>query len=99
MPTAAQAVKPEPPKSLVKLPSLSPYYVPNLLCSNRLCNQILTNPKTGIDKDTGEQVVYFHCDNCHYDAMLPLIHSNARVAPEGKLSLKGPEEGLLGHAR
>lgn len=91
--------KQEPVKPQAKLPSLSPYIVPNLLCSNRECNTILTNPKTGIDKETGEQVVYFNCPNCHYDAALSLTHSNAKVAPEGKLHLKGPSEGLLGHAR
>jgi hypothetical protein len=93
--------QPEVKQALVKpkLPSLSPYLVPNLLCSNRACNQILSNPKTGIDKDTGEQVVIFTCENCGYDALLSLTHSNAKVAPKGKVQLKGLEEGLLGHAR
>jgi hypothetical protein len=70
-----------------------------LLCSNRACNKILSTPKPGIDPKTGEQVLVYHCDNCHYDAALPLTHSNARVAPEGKIDVKGPDEGLLGHAR
>jgi len=92
--------KPAPPVNLTKLPSLSPYLVPNLLCSNRTCNQLLTNPKTGIDKDTGEQIVYFHCDNCHYDAMLSLAHSNAKCVKEGTIGLKSSlTEGLLGSAR
>jgi hypothetical protein len=93
------APKPEAPKQQPKLPSLSPYSVPNLLCSNRKCNKILSNPRTGIDKDTGEQVVIFTCEDCGYDALLSLVHSNAKVAPKGKVQLKGLEEGLLGHAR
>ncbi|MGC1686725.1 MAG: hypothetical protein WA734_13955 [Candidatus Acidiferrales bacterium] len=100
MPIATETKKPAPPVSVTKLPSLSPYLVPNLLCSNRACNTILTNPKTGIDKDTGEQIVYFHCDNCHYDVMLSLQHSTGKCVKEGTIGLKqGPSEGLLGHAR
>jgi hypothetical protein len=97
--TAPQPQAKQEPKQVTKLPKLSPYAVPNLLCSNRECNRILTNPRTGIDKDTGEQVCWFTCENCHYDAALPLVHSNARVVKEGALAVKGPSEGLLGHAR
>lgn len=86
-------------KPQVRLPALSPYIVPNLLCPNKSCNTILTNPKVDIDKDTGEQVVFYNCPNCHYDAKLALVHSNAMCVPEGKLHLKGPSEGLLGHAK
>jgi hypothetical protein len=97
MPTAT--AKPEAPKFQVKLPALSPYIVPNLLCPDRTCNTIMTDPKAGIDPKSGEQILYFTCPNCHYHAKMPLVHSNATCVPEGKLDVKGPEEGLLGHAR
>jgi hypothetical protein len=92
----ATATVPPKPQTQSLLPKLSPYVVPNLLCPNRKCSQILTNPQVGISKSTGEQVVWFNCPHCHYDAELPLVHSNARVAPEGKLNVKGPSEGIVG---
>lgn len=70
------------PKLATKIPSLSPWAAPNVICPNKTCNKILT-PRVGKSKKGGDICLYYNCTDCKYDFESSLIHANGMCKPEG----------------
>lgn len=83
------ATKPSP-----KIPSLSPWVAPILICPNRNCSQVM-QPKIGKEAKGGDIVLFYNCSNCHYDFKSSLMHANGQSVPEGSLEeIKLPESRI-----
>lgn len=85
------AAVPEVAKPAPKIPSLSPWVAPILICPNRNCSQIM-QPKIGKEVKGGDIVLFYNCSNCHYDFRASLMHANGQAVPEGSLKeIEAPE--------
>ena len=95
MPTAI--VTPSQLKN-VKIPALNPYLAPQVICPN--CKKLL-DPKPGKDQESGQDSILYSCETpgCEYTLIAQPTHAQGRCVPTKSLHKKGPEEGLLGHAR
>ena len=75
----------EKPKA--KLPSLNPILAPNVICREKTCMSLM-EPKTGIDKRSGEFILYYVCPKCHYACVAQAQHLNGMCMPMEKLELR-----------
>lgn len=56
-------------------------------------------PRIAHDRKGGEDVLVYTCVPCGYDFKASMVRANGECKPIGSLDTKGPEEGLLGHAK
>jgi hypothetical protein len=76
-----------PPKPKAKLPSLNPVLAPNAFCKEKTCLSLM-EPKAGIDKKSGEFVLYYVCPKCNYACVAQAQHLNGICVPVEKLDLR-----------
>lgn len=83
-------VKQEPPKpKATKIPTLSPYLAPAVMCSNRDCRRIM-HPSTVTDKG-GEVMLRYDCVPCNYSFFASMVHAQGQCKPLGSDRANPPE--------
>lgn len=73
-----------------KLPKLSPWMAPNLICPNKGCQQVLT-PRIAQSKEGGEPSLVYDCEPCAYSFQMSLQHANGQPFPIGKFGVRPKE--------
>lgn len=70
-----------------KLPKLSPWLAPNVICPNRGCQKVLT-PRIAESKEGGEPSLIYDDEACGYSFQMSLQHANGQAFPIGKFDVR-----------
>ena len=82
-------VKAEQAPKKIKIPALSPYLAPSVMCSNRDCRKLM-KPVAVTDKG-GEVMLRYDCEPCNYSFFMSMIHAQGQCKPLG-VDKAGPPE-------